>query len=109
MGQLDQHLPPLPAKLPPLQALANSPFEAAEKAARKQLPFDASYPGLQVVYADPPLLRIDGFMSREMCAALSDAVDASGLLAPSLIGAETLGSDGNITSQQRTSVLFPLS
>merc|ERR1711971_1217233 len=64
------------------------------------LPFDPLYPGLRIVHADPPVITVTEFMSRETCAELVNTVEASGVLAPSRVFLR----DGTVdTHSQRTS------
>eukprot|EP00747_Dinoflagellata_sp_TGD_P043442 gnl/TRDRNA2_/TRDRNA2_142696_c0_seq4.p1 gnl/TRDRNA2_/TRDRNA2_142696_c0~~gnl/TRDRNA2_/TRDRNA2_142696_c0_seq4.p1 ORF type:complete len:340 (+),score=38.57 gnl/TRDRNA2_/TRDRNA2_142696_c0_seq4:107-1021(+) len=100
-------LAPSPAGLPAVEASAASVSVVATTAARFQLPFNASYPGLRLLHADPPVILVDDFLPLETCAAVVDSANASGLLTPSRVSRGTyvggqLHSAVNSPSKRRT-------
>ena len=103
-------LQPLPTDLgvTPSQGISPSDprFPRAEfehLLATKFMPVNLDIPGTRVHHFDPPILTFESLLASDECDQIITDVEASGTLAPSQIGANTVGTDANTYSSRRTS------
>lgn len=102
-------VPPIPDGLPPVTRGSAPAGAVAARCLRRYVPLAPATPRLSVLHAEPPVVLVEGFVPDEECDALVEAALASGGLAPSRIGASTVGGAGTAASERRTSQTMLLS